>query len=141
MPEVRRAGSPRSRAGRAFWPVVKTCGVVAGASIVAAWFVSRWYSGYVSRHAAGVACSVHLSGGSVEFMYYTNVTDPTRWVAKWRLLNPPRWLWIPRLVSMKNPNTTFLILPLWIPFLLVGGPTGLMFYRDRIASRRGPGTD
>ena len=144
--------------------ITKWGGLVLVVLFGAAWFVTGWYWVSVSN---GASISVFLTDGACWIIWKTRDALPTAppvpgrtrfgrapsvpWGAKegfdvgrepeqtpsWvhRLRLPRTWLARNRRVP-KHANDD-LIVPLWLPALLLAIPTAFLFYRDR--RRPGPG--
>ncbi len=115
-------------------------GLVISVLIVDAWILSmRWACCY--RFGDRGPRLVAISRGGVEFSY-----APLRWGAFRAMRLDPGWgvddrygenrdpvIWVPRVDV--SPQVASGVLPLWIPFLLVAGPTAMLWWRG---SRRIP---
>jgi hypothetical protein len=117
--------------------VLKAVGaVLCGLMVVSAALSSRWHVQLVGdrwRRQLG------LFKGGVSVVWDFNSAGPS-WGPpglKVSQANPAAgWSWLPRVMTNeKMPGVKLfgkrVIVPLWIPFLAVAGPTGLLWYRDR----------
>src|SRR5262245_5355066 len=115
----------------------KWAGVVVCAGLTAAAILSKWWM-------ASVPCDrdrrsrIAVGGGTVAYhafrdalMHWSKGTVVVAEVIDW----PYEWSW--RLVA--DSNSLVVRIPLWIPFLLCGIPTALLWRRDHVLTKRARG--
>jgi hypothetical protein len=111
---------------------LKWSGVAICLAMAAAWGISLPLAAcYLIGSDAGdrAAVGIILADGCLDCWLspfsrrgeHTFSVDPKPWRAPY---------WSPRLGDM-DPSGKYVLLPLWIPFLLVAIPTGIIFWRDR----------
>lgn len=110
-------------------------GLVLCAVILVVWFVGRWRGATLGFAGSKEACEIGLGQGR---LHYSRVRGSLRRSIPWEgwhfthdALPQPGWTWLP--VRRDIGTISLLVLPLWIPFLVLALPTGWLFYLDRRA--------
>ena len=106
--------------------MVKWAGLLLSLLMVAAWAVSvpwRWM--YDAQHV-----SAWLDTGCV-IVLWARQMPPRKWARGWRVVRRTQrwWYWWPEIQHVLG--SCDLILPLWIPFLVVLVPTAYLGWTDR----------
>jgi hypothetical protein len=123
------------------WRVVKWGGLALSLIIAVAWVFSlRWFCVY-ARSEAGQGGSIYTTVGRGCLTTTTAVHPLPGFSGGWRLYRiPPGSLflrWRTRILTENESwagqvvHVSIVILPLWIPFLLVAIPTAFLWHRDR----------
>jgi hypothetical protein len=126
---------------------LKWTGLAASLCLAAVIVASMWFwpAYFTARNRDDIRRGVLIArGGVLLYSYYDteNPPDPTHSIWKYHLPGTQRRLWLPHwrhiiwLPSIERdfprpyPNVRLLI-PLWMPLVLVALPTGILIYRDR----------
>ena len=118
--------------------VAKWAGLVAVLTVAALFVlsVSGWLGVLVvSEAASGGDASWHVmfAPGAIVFLWDSwpfSPEPPTRWQVVWDMAGP--FMWKPSVRKLLPSGTLLmLVLPLWIPLLVLALPTAWLFQRDR----------
>ncbi len=131
---------------------LKWSGVAFGAITFAIWFVSRWFSAGIIRSDQGGSTQIACIQGGL-YISWERAPGVARGSPRtWSKLRrnglsdvdlDVGWTWAPHLDVGNGPlpprfafaHSLNLLLPLWIPFSLLSGPTAWLFLRDHRAAR------
>lgn len=115
-----------NRGSRVSW-LLRWCGVLASVSITSTWLFSAWQGCFylMQRPAHKDTLTFWISRGCLGFEKFPK---PVGGGLFWRQRTYPL-RWMPLYIA--GYGYASIIVPLWIPFLLVAVPTALLFWRDR----------
>lgn len=103
--------------------------------IFVAWFVSRWWWVTFPLNDSWTFGTVGLGAGAIFYDYVEINGYPMGWPFSRDTADQSFWVWKPRLQG-RLLHPTNLVLPLWIPFVVLALPTSFLFAFGRTTHRR-----
>ena len=140
MPGVREGGRMRPRQCRA---VMKWVGAVLCVMLLVAMLASEWRALWLLGSTLNSHWSVMVSNGAfaVLSLELPRSSGPSAWEFVFRPLSSRALMWKPALWAYPAGATAAagwtMVLPLYIPFILLVIPTAWLFFRDRRSVREG----
>ncbi len=130
---IRALYHPRGRSGlRQIRRFAKWTGVSVCALLITAWLLSRWWWVPFPLNNHGSLEDAGIGAGAVYYDYESMMGYPSTWPMSFTSKRG-FWLWKPRIIGSRYVVTV--LIPLWIPFLVIAAPTGVLWYRERRSVR------